>query len=212
MKAIETTYKGYRFRSETLPATPRKRLSRRADQTGKRFGRALAVEHLGVESSGYQWWGCVCDCGTRFAARSRELVRGHTQSCGCLARERMRESGGWNRLPYGHASRNELLASYKKSANERGLVWAITDQEFFDLVAQPCAYCLTPPDSIRRPNVGVNGEFRHSGVDRINSVYGYEVGNVAPCCWNCNRAKGALSVKEFLAWADRLAAARKEQN
>lgn len=208
IKAIETSYKGYRFRSAQPPIDPKKKLADASDLSGARFGRLVVESDLGVAGSGYRWWGCVCDCGQRVAVRSRELRRGHTQSCGCLQREAQAASGGRNRLPRGHASRNELLASYQKSASSRGLAWELTDDQFFSIVAEPCTYCGTPASSVRKPNAGVNGEFLYSGLDRLDNATGYELENVVPCCWICNRAKGALSINEFEAWIDRLVAAQ----
>ena len=204
IKAIETRYKGYRFRSGELPGEPEKQMSSRANRAGMRFGRLMAIECLGTANSGYRWWGCICDCGEYVAVRSRELDRGHTRSCGCLQQESKEEQGGKNRLPYGHASRNELLASYKKSARTRGIAWGLSDTEFFVVVSSNCTYCGSPPDSVRKPNKGVNGEFVYSGVDRIDNEQGYAPTNVVSCCWNCNRAKGTMGLSSFLEWCKRL--------
>jgi len=201
------TIKGYRFRSKELP-TQGKAMSARANRAGRVVGRLTVVEDLGVASHGHRWWGCVCECGTRFAARSREIDRGHTQSCGCLQAEVRGAKGGHNKLAEGVASRNELLASYKKSARDRGLEWGLSDAEFVALIANPCCYCMSPAAKVRKPNSGVNGGFTYSGIDRVDSKLGYVTSNVVACCWDCNRAKGALGVAEFLAWVDRIAAAR----
>jgi 5-methylcytosine-specific restriction endonuclease McrA len=170
------------------------------------FGRLTVNEELGLAGKGYRWWGCSCACGERVAVRSRELDRGHTQSCGCLFRES--RTGGHNRLPYGHASRNELLASYRKSARDRGLSWDLSNAEFFALVTSNCRYCGTPPNSVRKPNAGVNGEFFYTGVDRVENTLGYIPDNVVSCCWDCNRAKGMMTIAAFESWLDRIVAAR----
>jgi hypothetical protein len=191
LKAIDTVYNGYRFRSLNFPVPPRKKMSARSNLAGRRFGRCVAVECLGVtETGGLRWWGCVCDCGTSFAVRSRELLEGDTRNCGCLQREKAATQGGHNKLPAGHAARNGLLASYKKSAKLRDIEWGQEDETFFTLVSSPCTYCHTPPDSLRKPNKGVNGGFMYSGIDRADNRLGYLAGNVVPCCWNCTQAKG----------------------
>lgn len=204
IKAIETRYKGYRFRSKgSLPKAPQKQMSKRADRRGHVFGRLSVIEDLGVAPVGYRWWGCVCQCGERVAVRSRELDRGHTQSCGCLHRESL-TSGGHNRLPVGEASFNELLASYIKSATSRGHEWALSREEFAAIVSGPCTYCGIAQNKERKPNRGVNGGFLYTGIDRVDNAIGYVNGNVVPCCWDCNRAKGTLSVSEFKGWITRL--------
>jgi hypothetical protein len=198
-----TIINGYEYQG-AAPREGKKRMSARVNLTGRRFGRLIAVECLGVMLDGYRLWGCVCDCGSKKAVRSRELLEGDTKSCGCLQTESRAIHGGTNKLPYGHASRNELLASYQKSARGRGIDWQLTDKEFFEIVSEPCSYCGTPPDSIRKPNKSVNGEFMYSGIDRVDNSRGYVSGNVVPCCWYCNRAKGVLSLQEFLGWCNRL--------
>ena len=205
IKAIETRYAGYRFRSKSGPPTPLgKRISKRANHAGKRFGRLTVVELLGNTSSGYKWWGCVCDCGERVAVRSRELTDGDTRSCGCLQREYQSRAGGRNILPFGEASKNELLASYIKSATSRNHEWGLSREKFDELIDGECVYCGVSKNKERKPNKGVNGGFFYTGIDRIDSGKGYVPGNVVSCCWDCNRAKGALSDAEFREWISRL--------
>lgn len=54
---------------------------------GLRFGQLTVVER--AENRGNQTaWVCLCDCGNRCVVMSTHLKAGHTQSCGCLQRER----------------------------------------------------------------------------------------------------------------------------
>lgn len=66
------------------------------DLTGQRFGRLVVLERAGSGKDGGALWSCVCDCGKKTTVTSRNLCRGHTQSCGCLGRElrdkRLKES------------------------------------------------------------------------------------------------------------------------
>lgn len=196
------------FRAAILPLPIKNKPQARSNREGKVFGRLTVFEDLGPDGNGNRWWGCQCECGTKVAVRSRELDRGHTQSCGCLKREVLSKSGGHNRLATGVASGNELLAAYKKSARKRGIEWGLSSAEFFELVSDNCSYCGTPPNKVRKPNAGVNGGFVYSGIDRIDSTLGYVKGNVCSCCWDCNRAKGTLPLADFLAWIDRFNLAR----
>jgi 5-methylcytosine-specific restriction endonuclease McrA len=129
-----------------------------------------------------------------------------------LSKEIRAKSPGANKLPHGHASRNELLASYKKSAKERGIAWNLEKSEFFELVSGNCAYCGSPPDLVRKPNKQVNGGFVYSGIDRVDNNIGYEADNVVSCCWNCNRAKGVMDLPLFLEWIDRLSSYQSDRN
>lgn len=93
---------------------------------------------------------------------------------------------------------DRFYLSYLRTALKRGISFNLTIQEFTDIVTQPCVYC------------GCTGTKRlrglwANGVDRINSLMDYSIDNVAPCCGDCNKAKGASSVEHFLDWAKRLA-------
>ena len=55
--------------------------------TGQRFGR-LTVAGRGPYSGGPATWCCVCDCGERRVVPGAYLRSLHTQSCGCLNRDR----------------------------------------------------------------------------------------------------------------------------
>ncbi len=57
------------------------------DITGKKFGRLLVLNRepiIGQEAV----WKCQCDCGNIINVKSYNLRSGHTQSCGCLAKEK----------------------------------------------------------------------------------------------------------------------------
>jgi hypothetical protein len=60
------------------------------DETGKRYGR-LTVFNQGpsADFNGCARFWCLCDCGERTLVQGRHLRSGHTQSCGCLNRERV---------------------------------------------------------------------------------------------------------------------------
>lgn len=45
---------------------------------------------------------------------------------------------------------------------------------------------------------------RHFCSRSCSSNLGYCIENVVSCCSPCNKAKGTLSQKEFIAWLDRL--------
>ena len=66
-------------------------MSNFVDLTGKRFGRLIAVEkseHQGREIL----WRCVCDCGNEKVIQGNHLRMGLTKSCGCLRREKGRNT------------------------------------------------------------------------------------------------------------------------
>lgn len=195
---------GYEIRTKNEIQPANKKISARADISGQVFGRLTAISDIGKDKYGYRYWKCNCSCGAKVVVRSHELKRGHTKSCGCLRREYYKSSGGKNTLPYGQASANELLSSYKKSASSRGYAFTISKSEFMGIIDKPCVYCGSEKAMIRKPNKGVNGEFMYTGIDRVDNSKGYEKGNVVPCCWICNRAKSTLNKDDFMQWINSL--------
>ena len=204
IKAIETVYKGYRY-AGALPRPARKRLSVRADLAGRKIGRLLVIEDLGVMGdSGYRLWGCICDCGTKKAVRSRELLKGHTRSCGCLQAECRASRGGHNRLPEGESAFNQLFYAYQKSARARGYDWHLSADQFRAITQQDCHYCGATPTIKFRAVPGTNGDYYGNGVDRVDNGKGYDPGNVVSCCQTCNVAKASMSQQEFFDWIARV--------
>ena len=53
----------------------------RNDLTGKRFGKLIAKELVSINPP---QWRCLCDCGKEKIVKSKNLISGRTQSCGCL--------------------------------------------------------------------------------------------------------------------------------
>lgn len=62
------------------------------DHTGKKFGRLTVLCFIGRKThpSGLRniLWGCRCDCGNLTQVYANGIGSKHTQSCGCLHRER----------------------------------------------------------------------------------------------------------------------------
>ena len=57
------------------------------DLTGMRFGRLVVLKRSPDAGKGVKWI-CRCDCGNTTAVYAAKLKNGHTQSCGCLQKER----------------------------------------------------------------------------------------------------------------------------
>ena len=55
----------------------------RVDLTNKKFGRLTPQYYI----KGGKWH-CICDCGKELNVDTRNLNSGHTQSCGCLQKEK----------------------------------------------------------------------------------------------------------------------------
>lgn len=58
------------------------------DLTGQRFGKLVVKERALKDGHKGAYWLCQCDCGKTAIVAGSKLRSGHTQSCGCLQRER----------------------------------------------------------------------------------------------------------------------------
>ena len=81
----------------TIYRNSRKRgviMAKYEDITGKRFGR-LTVLGKAEKRTGQRgtFWNCICDCGRMTRVVTSDLKNGHSTSCGCKNRERMRKEG-----------------------------------------------------------------------------------------------------------------------
>jgi hypothetical protein len=63
----------------------------------------------------------------------------------------------------------------KSTASRRGLEWGLSFEVFEDFCKQVCHYCHFENSN----TVGV-------GLDRLDNSKGYILGNVVPCCGECN--------------------------
>ena len=74
-------------------------MSAKKDLTGQPFGRLIVIREAGRDKHGNVLWLCRClgkngnDCGKEVVVSTNDLRRGHTQSCGCLQRERVTTHG-----------------------------------------------------------------------------------------------------------------------
>jgi len=71
----------------------------KTDITGQRFGRLLAVRHIGIGPSGKHTWECRCDCGQVVVVDASTLLLRRKLSCGCIMAERMADTRGLSQTP-----------------------------------------------------------------------------------------------------------------
>jgi len=183
------------------------------DLTGKRINKLIVLKFeeyrpnsVGVRNCYYR---CKCDCGNEAIISQQELNHGR-KSCGCsldefrknvfgkIARERMS-------LPYGESSFNALYSGYVDRCKRKQREFKLTKEEFREITSKNCFFCgIEPLQIFSKGKKHRNGHYLHNGIDRIDSLKGYIIGNVLPCCEICNKAKRDMSLDEFLKWINRL--------
>lgn len=157
---------------------------KRVELAGKRFGRLVALEKVGAGNT-IARWKCRCDCGADCEVRAANLVNGHTQSCGCLQRERTSETktvhghyhgpdgkrsklyGVWNQMK--QRCQNTRNGSYENCGG-RGITVCDEWQDFRPFRA----WAL------------VNGYREGLSIDRIDNDGDYEPSN---CRWTDRTAQ-----------------------
>lgn len=73
--------------------------------------------------------------------------------------------------------------TYVSSAKSRGFQWLLSLEEFLSFWKKPCTYCGTEITTI--------------GLDRVDPKLPYELSNVEPCCFQCNRFKSDMTSDDF---------------
>lgn len=81
---------------------------------------------------------------------------------------------------------------YKKRAQDKNIPFSISFQKFYLVLTSKCYIC------------GIDGKQNEIGIDRLNNNKGYTEFNVMSCCWNCNRMKSDMSIKDFALYMKRI--------
>lgn len=84
---------------------------------------------------------------------------------------------------YRHSDKGAFI-SYIAGAKNRGLLFALTKDDFLKYKNNDCSYCGDK----------INGY----GLDRVDNSLGYLIDNVVSCCERCNRMKLTMSKEDFI--------------
>ncbi|MEK0337185.1 MAG: hypothetical protein QQN41_07115 [Nitrosopumilus sp.] len=185
------------MKSKMISEKARKRTGPRVDRSGQKFGILTVTTEWRREQSGQAYvtkWKCCCECGVEKWIQTSVLSR--TKSCGCLHRQNASKQ---LKLKPGQAAFNRVFQQYKLRAKRKQLDFKITAEDFKNITKLNCHYCRALASNLYIAE-GRNGKFRYNGIDRKDNKLGYTLDNTVSCCKTCNRAKGELSVVEFLKW------------
>ena len=173
---------------------------------GQRYGRLVVIAFEGYKTSPSEerarlFWRCRCDCGTESSIEAVHIKAGRTTSCGCLTVDLLRQRNTGRpsnaRKEFGKSSQNVLMVLHRGRAKRLGREFALTKEQFNQIVSSNCHYCGAKPSN-RIQSKNCYGFFEYNGIDRKDNAIGYTIGNSVPCCWYCNRAKGGMSAGDFI--------------
>jgi len=103
------------------------------------------------------------------------------------------------KLKSGEAAENALFQKYRRESSVRGLAFSLSRTEFGALIHLNCRYCGSEPKHTFGRKEW-NGRIVYNGLDRLDNSKGYTVENCVPCCFQCNLAKGGMTVAQFKKW------------
>ncbi len=158
------------------------------DYTGQKHGMITFTRPTSKKRIYSVIWEGLCECGKLVERVPADLRRGLIPNCGC------RPKIPKNKLPPGISARNAVLHSYKNSAELRGYEWDLTDEEAIELFEGDCNCCGDPPTNIKKNR---NGNYKYSGIDRVNNDEGYIPANCVSFCRLCNRIKREMTMDEL---------------
>lgn len=92
----------------------------------------------------------------------------------------------------------QQYSNYSWNSRRRGLDFALTFEEYIDIVSRNCYYCDAPPRPVYNKKNKNYFAFMN-GVDRYDNKIGYLLYNTRPCCSSCNYLKGSLDGDKFIA-------------
>jgi hypothetical protein len=145
-------------------------------------------------------WNCLCrKCGREYIVSESNMVMGRSSRCRkCWGAE----MGILQTKP--DTAFNDVYRNYERSAAKRGLLFAISKDEFKTLTQQNCHYCGTPPQLTTFSRGGFT-QYTYNGIDRKDNDLGYIISNALPCCFQCNTWKRTVGYDEFLTAIKRIA-------
>jgi len=153
---------------------------KRSKLIGRRFERLIVLSLHHVTNRRTHWL-CQCECGKQTVVAGSQLSSGRTKSCGCYRLDRVR-------LAEGESSFNALYGDYRNNAEDRGLQFNLTKDEFRNLTKRDCFYCGIAPEQ-KMSGKDFFGSYIYNGIDRLDSQKNYDIDNCVPACWNCNVGK-----------------------
>jgi len=157
------------------------------DISGQRFGRLTVLGLSEISRNGHKRYSVVCDCGVQKTVFATHLLKGATQSCGCLKRESRNFQGcGGVSLTYFHS----LKRGAEGGKGRKALPFEVTIEylaELLDRQGNRCALTGMP----------ISYRDKTASVDRMDSSSGYIEGNLQWVHKDVNMMKRHYSLGYF---------------
>jgi len=103
------------------------REKKKINLVGKRFGKLIVLENVGVDKKHNSLWKCKCDCGNTIITIGRSLTSGLTKSCGCISRDNLGTLRKENNIEHTNVAIVKGLLNNNKSkitkSGVKGVCW-----------------------------------------------------------------------------------------
>ena len=190
-------------------------MGRFLNRIGLKYGRLTVIKYSGRDKRNKHLWLCKCECGNEKVVVSDNLSSGKSNSCGCLKKEFLYNSGFQFR---GIKNREDAVlkgqySRLKRRHNKIDKNHKIIDFDTFKKLSKSkCKYCglkysKTIKDRLSERSDGqklVDNAIKINGIDRLDNNIGYTKDNCVSCCKYCNFAKHTMSVEDFYKWIRRV--------
>lgn len=170
------------------------------DLTGQKFGKLLVLEQDEDEvnpktGQRFAHWKCLCECGKICSPRGTALNGGTTKSCGCLARERVKETLAKNKKVNTYIEKDGYYIGYTLKGEE-----FFISAEDYDYARTACWYknsqgylCTRINNKIIRFHREILNPLRDELVDHINHN---TLDNRRENLRICNKSQNAQNMKK----------------
>lgn len=140
------------------------------DLTGQKFTNLTAIERDFSKTSRVHWL-CKCDCGNIRSVISKDLISGHSKSCGCLKIEALVKRSTTHNM--GHSSEYKIFYDMLKRCHNPN------SSHYHNYGGRGVSVCEEWRESFELfyTHIGPRPSTAHS-VDRIDNNLGYQPGNV----------------------------------
>lgn len=168
--------------------------------TGDKFNKWTVVQlKCGKNHFSNSKYSVLCDCGETSVVVAKDLVTGHSKSCGCLRVDNMKTNED-SRI-------NAILSTYKWRASKKNIEFNLDRDVFIELLLGSCYYCgviggCESKDCAKHHSSArkIKNKLIYTGIDRVDASKGYIPSNVVSCCIVCNKSKNTMNQEEFIKW------------
>jgi hypothetical protein len=142
---------------------------------------------------------CQCDCSKSHVVFGGNLRAGEVKSCGCLKRQKSKNSTKW----HGHADiSGTYFQSLKHGAAERGIPFNISIEQMWTQFQKQEGRCALSGVPLKWPPSRKAVTEQTASLDRIDSGRGYGLDNIQWVHKELQPMKMAMEQEKFLAWND----------